>query len=191
MHLRTLAEATRAPLTPRAAHSLPQEALLLSSFFQGYLITQIPGGWAAQKWGGKGVAVLNLLGNGVLLLLPMAANHSVRALSTCLGVVGLCQGPLVPSVSVMQSHWLPTGPMRAWALTFVSMGGRLARMVAAGLGPLLAEMFGWRSIAYLYGSFATAFAVLFAIVGQEKPGTAIKVKFKGLTQPCQLTQQLD
>ena len=27
-------------------------AMLLSSFFPGYLVTQLPGGWATQSWGG-------------------------------------------------------------------------------------------------------------------------------------------
>ena len=73
-----------------------EAAVLLSAFFQGYLLTQLPGGWAAQKWGAKAVAQLNLAGNTALLLLPMLAGRGVRALSFCLCLIGLCQGPLMP-----------------------------------------------------------------------------------------------
>ena len=152
-----------------------EAAVLLSAFFQGYLLTQLPGGWAAQKWGAKAVAQLNLAGNTALLLLPMLAGRGVRALSLCLCLIGLCQGPLVPSVSVLQRNWLPNGPMRAWALTFVSMGGRLARLVAAGTGPLLADRFGWRVIAYLYGTLAAAFAVTFTVVASEQPALELSL----------------
>ena len=38
-----------------------------------------------------------------------------------------------------------------------------------GTGPLLANRFGWRSIAYLYGTIATAFALLFSAIGKEAP----------------------
>lgn len=146
-----------------------QQALLLSAFFQGYLVTQLPGGWAAQKYGAKVVAQLNLVGNACLLVLPTAARFGATSLAACLCIVGVCQGPLVPTVSVLQRNWLPSGPMRAWAISFVSTGGRLARMVAMGTGPLLANRFGWRSIAYLYGTVATAFAVLFTLFGAEAP----------------------
>eukprot|EP01047_Picozoa_sp_COSAG01_P094418 COSAG01_NODE_25337_length_747_cov_1.103236_1_plen_115_part_01 len=89
------------PLVPfvvrEFAFTQGQEALLLSAFFQGYLLTQVPGGWASQKWGAKLIATLNLSGNGVLLLLPLAARGGSRAMAACLCLVGMCQGPLVPS----------------------------------------------------------------------------------------------
>lgn len=88
-----------------------QQALLMSAFFQGYLVTQIPGGWLAQKVGGKVVAQLNLCGNACLLLLPTAAKYGANSLAACLCVIGVCQGPLVPTVSILQRNWLPTGPM--------------------------------------------------------------------------------
>jgi MFS family permease len=146
-----------------------QQALLMSAFFQGYLVTQIPGGWLAQKVGGKVVAQLNLCGNACLLLLPTAAKFGANSLAACLCVIGLCQGPLVPTVSILQRNWLPTGPMRAWAIRIVNTGGRVARMVAMGTGPLLASRFGWRSIAYLYGTVASAFAIAFTLFGAEAP----------------------
>lgn len=46
-------------------------------------------------------------------------------------------------------------------------------MVALGTGPLLASRFGWRSIAYLYGTVATAFAVAFTLFGSEAPASVM------------------
>jgi MFS family permease len=40
----------------------PTRGVVLSSFFWGYIFTQIPGGYLAQKYGGKVV-----LGTGVLI----------------------------------------------------------------------------------------------------------------------------
>ena len=54
---------------------------VLSSFFYGYIVTQIPGGWLAAKYGGK-----NLFGCGVLmtalftLITPPAARCNVYLL---------------------------------------------------------------------------------------------------------------
>jgi hypothetical protein len=58
-----------------------QQALLLSAFFPGYILTQLPGGWASQRWGGKPVAALNLYCNALLFLLgPLAARAYERPL---------------------------------------------------------------------------------------------------------------
>ena len=119
-------------------------------------------GWAAQRWGGRLVSSLNLCGNTLLLVLPVAARHGAGALSICLCAIGLCQGPLVPSVAVLQRAWLPpaTDPLRAWIIRFISIGGRLARITAVAVTMPMALKFGWQSIAYLYGSAAAVSAVL-------------------------------
>ena len=63
---------------------------LLSSFFYGYIITQIPGGWLAAKYGGK-----NLFGFGVLmtslltLFTPFAARYNVYLLTALRMIEGL------------------------------------------------------------------------------------------------------
>jgi len=63
---------------------------VLSSFFYGYIITQIPGGWLAAKYGGK-----NLFGCGILmtalftLITPPAARTNVYLLSAVRMAEGL------------------------------------------------------------------------------------------------------
>lgn len=48
---------------------------ILGSFFYGYIITQIPGGYIAGKFGGKLLMGFGILGTAVFTLLtPVAAN---------------------------------------------------------------------------------------------------------------------
>ena len=50
----------------------------MSSFFYGYLFTQIPGGWLSMRYGGKIVLGLGVLGTCILTLLtPLAARGSI------------------------------------------------------------------------------------------------------------------
>lgn len=57
------------------------QGYILGAFFYGYIVTQVPGGWLASKFGGK-----NLFGYGVLctsvltLITPVAARYSVYLL---------------------------------------------------------------------------------------------------------------
>ena len=55
--------------------------VILSSFFYGYIVTQIPGGWIASRFGGKHLFGLGILLSAILTLLtPWAARQSVGAL---------------------------------------------------------------------------------------------------------------
>ena len=54
---------------------------VLSAFFYGYLITQIPGGYLASRFGGRYVFGLGILLTSVLTLLtPLAAGIHIGAL---------------------------------------------------------------------------------------------------------------
>ena len=51
---------------------------VLGAFFYGYLITQIPGGWLAERYGGKMVFGIGIVMTSVLTLFtPLAAETSV------------------------------------------------------------------------------------------------------------------
>lgn len=51
---------------------------LLAAFFFGYVLTQIPGGWLAQRFGAKYIYGVGIVMTAVLTLFtPIAANVSV------------------------------------------------------------------------------------------------------------------
>ena len=68
------------------------QSTMMSAFFYGYLVLQIPGGWLAGRFGGKRV-----LGIGVLVtalatvLMPMAARWDYRSVYVLRAVMGLAQ----------------------------------------------------------------------------------------------------
>eukprot|EP01050_Picozoa_sp_SAG11_P014223 SAG11_NODE_1728_length_4367_cov_4.915183_6_plen_110_part_00 len=51
------------------SYSAAKNAILLAGFFPGYMVTQVPGGWAAQILGGKLVNTMNLCGQTFFLAL--------------------------------------------------------------------------------------------------------------------------
>ena len=55
--------------------------LILGSFFYGYIITQLPGGWLGARFGGKYLFGFGVLCTSVLTMFtPLAARHSVGML---------------------------------------------------------------------------------------------------------------
>jgi len=61
----------------------------LSSFFYGYILTQIPGGWVATKFGGKYVYGVGVLVTSLLTLItPPMAYLNLWALVACRVAMG-------------------------------------------------------------------------------------------------------
>ena len=55
--------------------------LILGSFFYGYILTQLPGGWLGARFGAKNLFGFGVLTTSVLTMLtPLAARHSVGTL---------------------------------------------------------------------------------------------------------------
>ena len=72
----------------------PTQGWVLSSFFYGYIVTQVIGGYLSGRFGGKRVMLTGMLVYGVsTLLIPAAAR--------CVTVYLACDTALVVSVPVL------------------------------------------------------------------------------------------
>lgn len=138
------------PMARELGWSGLERGLVSSSFFWGYTLTQIPGGYISTKIGGAKV-----LGAGVALwslgtlLAPPAAQTSLFALCASRVIVGLGEG-VAPSAatSVLAKTMPPNERSRAVATVW----GGLDIGSAVGLllcGPLI-KQFGWPSVFYLF-----------------------------------------
>lgn len=85
------------------------QGYILSSFFYGYVITQIPFGLMSKRYG-----ALRFLGYGMLInsifafLVPVAAREGgVVWLSVVRFIQGLGEGPIVPCTHAMLAKWIP------------------------------------------------------------------------------------
>lgn len=116
---------------------------VMSSFFIGYLLTQVPGGWLAGRFGGKWV-----LAGGVLLwslftaLTPPAAFAGFAMLIGARIVMGMGEGVTFPSIYALFSRWVPpTGRSRAVGLVFSAIP--LGTVFAQIATPQLVTSHGW------------------------------------------------
>jgi len=68
------------------------QSQLLSAFYYGYVITQIPGGYLAERVGSTLVFGLTVLVPGILSLLhPLLAHWDYRSLLAARVLMGICQ----------------------------------------------------------------------------------------------------
>ena len=139
------------PMAQEFGWSDTERGMVLSSFFAGYLITQVLGGWLAQKLGGKAV-----LGFGVLwwsvftIITPLSAFTSFPVLIAARIAMGLGEGVAFPSVYHMFGRWVPARE-RSRAASFNLAAIPAGTLAAIIVTPFLAVTFGWPSVFYVFG----------------------------------------
>ncbi|XXG85035.1 hypothetical protein AAC387_Pa11g0203 [Persea americana] len=134
--------------------------LIQSSFFWGYLLTQIVGGIWADKIGGKLV-----LGFGVVwwsiatILTPIAAKIGLPFLLVMRAFMGIGEGVAMPAMNNVISKWVPVSE-RSRSLAFVYSGMYLGSVMGLAFSPMLIQKFGWPSVFYSFGSLGSVWFAL-------------------------------
>ncbi|XP_013113524.2 putative inorganic phosphate cotransporter isoform X1 [Stomoxys calcitrans] len=147
------------------------KSLVLSSFFWGYVVTQVPAGHLAHKFGGK---LMLLMGNFVCSLLtvltPICARLGDWQLVCALRVImGLSQGFLFPSTHTILSKWAPVEE-RGTLGTYSYSGAQFGTVVMlATSGIMASSSMGWPSIFYISGGVGLVWSVAFFIWGASSP----------------------
>lgn len=146
-----------------------ERGLVLSSFFAGYMVTQVLGGWLAQKWGGKAV-----LGFGVVwwsaftILTPLSAMTSFPVLIATRIAMGLGEGVAFPSVYHMLGRWVPAKE-RSRAASFNLAAIPLGTLTAIIVTPWLAVEYGWPSVFYVFGAVGIVWFVFWYLLVADTP----------------------
>ncbi|KAK1266944.1 hypothetical protein QJS04_geneDACA000386 [Acorus gramineus] len=134
--------------------------LIQSSFFWGYLLTQILGGIWADKIGGKLV-----LGFGVVwwsaatVLTPIAAKIGLPFLLIMRAFMGIGEGVAMPAMNNILSRWIPVSE-RSRSLAFVYSGMYLGSVIGLAFSPILIHKFGWPSVFFAFGSLGSIWFAL-------------------------------
>lgn len=144
---------------------------LLSAFSIGYLLTQVLGGVLADLLGARRIVLLSLGATAACLAVAPAAAEAFGAegLIMMYFVMGVANGPLFPSCSVMLRDIPAKGRSRAMAL--VDAGGSLGGCLATALCPAVAASFGWRRLYHMLASVAMMTAAFWARTAVDPPHT--------------------
>ncbi|XP_053375505.1 uncharacterized transporter slc-17.2-like isoform X2 [Mercenaria mercenaria] len=137
-------------------------SFVLSSYFYGYMVTQIPGGWFSAKIGGKSlIGACMALSSAVTLLMPLFARVSVYLLMAARVLLGMSMGMVIPGYCGLVGIWaLPTERSRFMGLCwFGQMVGAILGYTTSGLLCIHGFDNGWASIFYVHGITGALFVV--------------------------------
>lgn len=100
------------------------QVLVTVSFYVGYMITHIPGGRLAERYGGKWILGGSILFAAFLTLLtPSIVRHSgPGALVVVRMLIGFCEGPTFPAVCALLAQWVPENERGLLASCVLSAG---------------------------------------------------------------------
>ncbi|BES99717.1 MFS transporter, ACS family, solute carrier family 17 (sodium-dependent inorganic phosphate cotransporter), other [Nesidiocoris tenuis] len=166
---------TQIVIGPEFNWSSGVDGVILGSFFYGYILTQIIGGYLACKHGGKRLFGLGVGVTAVVTLLtPLLARTSIYLLVFGRIVEGLFEGVTFPAMHGIWSKWSP--PEERSRLVSISYSGCYFGTVAAlPLCGALAERLGWASIFYVFGMFGCIWTAIWMYVVADSPSDDAKI----------------
>lgn len=146
-----------------------EQGIILGAFYYGYVVTQIPGGFLAEKYGGKWVFGLGTFIPAVLTLLtPLAAKAGSGVLVAVRVLVGLVEGFAWPALQAMISKWLPAEERSTFA-SLIWAGAQAGTVVALPISGLLADEVGWESVFYFFGALGIAWFLCWTLLCYDSP----------------------
>ena len=146
------------------------QGMVLGSFFYGYVATNIPGGYYAERHGGKWLFGLGILCTSLLTLLsPVAAVWGGGWAFAAVRVAeGLGEGVTFPAVQAMLAKWVPlTERSRLGAAIF--SGAQAGTVVALPVSGVLANDVGWEWVFYVFGAFGCFWFLFWAVFIYSSP----------------------
>ncbi|KAL0839185.1 hypothetical protein ABMA28_017153 [Loxostege sticticalis] len=147
------------------------QSLILSSFFWGYVIMQIPAGILAKNFGGKPILLFALVANmAICTLVPtLAAMGGWILVCMCRMGMGLTQACLFPASHTLLGQWLPDNERTSY--TGIVYGGiQLGTIITMPVCGLLAgTALGWKMIFYGFAGFLFVVAVMWYWCAASSP----------------------
>jgi sugar phosphate permease len=141
--------------------------IIFSAFLWGYTVIQLPGGYLADRFGGRLIPWLCLGWSVATLLTPLGAS----AFSLMLGLrflVGAFEAPIVPAMSITNAAWVPRHEL-ARAQTIIPAALNAGIMLGYPLVTFITVQLGWPWVFYLCGVVGVVWAFAWMWYGRATP----------------------
>ncbi|XP_049855707.1 sialin-like isoform X1 [Schistocerca gregaria] len=135
------------------------QGYVLSSYYYGYVAMQLPGGYLAERYGGRYVCGPGVFLSGVATLLsPLAARADVYLFMAVRVLAGAASGVVIPSLQAMVSKWFHPKERSKFS-GFLFSGIYAGSLIAMAVSGVLVEAGGWPMAFYFFGAVAVAWFV--------------------------------
>ncbi|XP_053961369.1 putative inorganic phosphate cotransporter [Anastrepha ludens] len=148
------------------------QGYILSSFYIGYIVTHIPGGLLAEKFGGKWTLSLGILSTAFFTVItPLAIIHGgANWLIVVRILMGIGEGTTFPALSVLLAQWVPVKE-RGKLGALVLGGGQVGTILGNLISGLLLDAYDWPVVFYFFGGIGIIWFIIFTFLCYSDPTT--------------------
>ncbi|XP_068220663.1 putative inorganic phosphate cotransporter isoform X1 [Palaemon carinicauda] len=154
------------------------QGMILGSFFYGYILTNVLGGWASERIGGKMVYGLGIVITALLTILsPLCAEWSTGLFIAVRVLEGAAEGVTFPAVHHMLARWVPLTE-RARFTAFVYAGCQFGTVITMPISGWLCDtdfLGGWPSVFYIFGALGLVWGVVWFLMISDHPETHLRI----------------
>ncbi|XP_073846629.1 putative inorganic phosphate cotransporter [Musca autumnalis] len=162
------------PNFPQYNWSESEKSYILSSFFWGYLVTQLVAGYYCKRFGVKATLFTATFGSSVAgLILSFTLKWGDWQIFCAVRVLqGIFQGLDLSGAFALLANWSPINERnRLGALAFAGNEcGTLLAMLVSGL--IATSSLGWPGISYVLSGIGLVWCVFWIIFGASSPNTS-------------------
>jgi len=145
---------------------------------------QVPGGWLADRYGGKWLfGGCILLSSVTSLLTPTAARIHIVLLVILRVLSGLGEGVMLPSINAMIARW-SAPKYRSLVVNVLIVGSSVGVVVGMLVSGVLSDYGfagGWPSVFYVFGMFGCVWSVAWFLLCYNSPSTHPRISTVELT----------
>ncbi|KAG7210886.1 hypothetical protein KM043_012367 [Ampulex compressa] len=148
------------------------QGIILSSFYWGYIVTHLPGGMMAERFGGKYSLGLGILSTAIFTLLtPVAVKKGgATALIVLRILMGLGEGTTFPALNAMLAQWTPPEE-RSKIGSMVFAGAQLGTVFATSVSGFILHYskIGWPAVFYVFGAVGILWFLIWVAICYNNP----------------------
>ena len=155
-----------------------QFGIIFAAFLWGYTVLQLPGGYLADRFGGKLIPILCLCWSVATFITPLGAASFPLMLGLRF-LVGAFEAPIVPAMSITNAAWVPRHELaRAQIVIPAALNGGI--MVGYPLVTMITVQFGWPWVFYVSGAVGIVWAFVWLWLGRGTPEEHVAVSAEEL-----------
>ncbi|XP_054762295.1 vesicular glutamate transporter 2-like [Lytechinus pictus] len=154
---------------PEFSWSVKTIGAMHGSFFWGYIITQVPGGFLAARFPANRIFATAIFISSILnLFIPLACHVSPMMVIAIRMLQGFVEGVEYPACHGMWSKWAP--PLERSKLATIAFSGSYAgAVIGMPIAGILTDYAGWPAVFYVFGAMGIIWYVFFMWIVHETP----------------------
>jgi len=147
------------------------QGYILSSFFYGYILTQLIGGRLSEIFGGKHLFGFGILCTAILTIVsPFAARVSPYLFIAVRVLEGVGEGLTTPAAQNLIARWAP--PLeRSRMSTFIFSGCQLGMIITMPSTGIICEKLGWAWAFYIFGASGCIWFLFYTVLVYDSPNS--------------------